>query len=164
MYLAMHTWMRAEPIEAAISRIGPLGYKALEISGEPERHDVDEVRALLSTHGIRCFGSVTLMLGERNLLAASEGARARSIAYVNDCITMVKELGGEEISIVPGTVGKVAPDSTPENEWQWAVDSLKEIYEHGMASGVRLGIEPINRFETYFINRGDQAIALAEAV
>ena len=84
------------------------------------------------------------MLGERNLLAASEGARARSIAYVNDCITMVKELGGEEISIVPGTVGKVTPDSTPENEWQWAVDSLKEIYEHGMASGVRLGIEPIN--------------------
>ena len=73
MYLAMHTWMRAEPIEAAISRIGPLGYKALEISGEPERHNVDEVRALLSKHGIRCFGSVTLMLGERNLLAASEG-------------------------------------------------------------------------------------------
>ena len=32
-----------------------------------------------------------------------------------------------------------------------------------MASGVRLGIEPINRFETYFINRGDQAMALAEA-
>jgi len=114
----MHTWMRAEPIEAAIRRIGPLGYEALEISGEPERHDVDEVRGLLSEHGIRCFGAVTLMLGERNLLASNEGQRARSIAYVNDCITMVKELGGEEISIVPGTVGKVTPDSNPENEWQ----------------------------------------------
>jgi len=33
-----------------------------------------------------------------------------------------------------------------------------------VASGVRLAIEPINRFETYFINRGDQALALAEAV
>jgi len=156
--------MRAEPIEAAIRRLGPFGYEALEISGEPERHDVDEVRGLLHEHGIRCFGTVTLMQGERNLLAASEGARARSIAYVNDCITMVKELGGEEISIVPGTVGKVVPDSTPDKEWQWAVDSLKEIYEHGMASGVRLAIEPINRFETYFINRGDQALALADAV
>ena len=30
--------------------------------------------------------------------------------------------------------------------------------------GVRMGIEPINRFETYFINRGDQALALADAV
>ena len=90
MYLAMHTWMRAEPIEAAIRRIGPLGYEALEISGEPERHDVDEVRRLLSEHGIRCFGAVTLMLGERNLLASNEGQRAQSIAYVNDCITMIE--------------------------------------------------------------------------
>ena len=164
MYLAMHTWMRAEPIEAAIRRIASLGYKALEISGEPERHDIDEVRGLLSEHGIRCFGAVTLMQGERNLLAVNEGERSRTIAYVNDCITMVKELGGEEMSIVPATVGKITPDATPENEWQWAVDSLKEIYDHGMRCGVRLGIEPINRFETYFINRGDQALALAEAV
>jgi sugar phosphate isomerase/epimerase len=160
----MHTWMRAEPIGAAIRRIGRLDYEALEISGEPERHDIDEVRGLLSENGIRCFGSVTLMLGERNLLAANEDQRAQSIAYVNDCITMVKELGGEEISVVPATVGKITSDSTPENEWQWAVDALTEIYDHGMKSGVRIGIEPINRFETYFINRGDQALALAEAV
>ena len=132
----MHTWMRAEPIGAAIRRIGRLGYKALEISGEPERHDIDEVRGLLSENGIRCFGSVTLMLGDRNLLAANEDQRARSIGYVNDCITMVKELGGEEISVVPATVGKITPDSTPENEWRWAVDALKEIYEHGIKSGV----------------------------
>lgn len=164
MDLAMHTWMRAEPIEAAIRRIAPLGYKALEISGEPDKHDVAAIRAALEEHGIRCFGAVTIMQGERNLLAVDEGARARTIAYINDCITMVKELGGEEMSIVPATVGKVTPDAAPDDEWQWAVDSLKEIYDHGLASGVRLGIEPINRFETYFINRGDQAIALAEAV
>ena len=47
MYLAMHTWMRAEPIEAAISRIGPLGYKALEISGEPGSFEV-RVRETIS--------------------------------------------------------------------------------------------------------------------
>jgi sugar phosphate isomerase/epimerase len=29
---------------------------------------------------------------------------------------------------------------------------------------VRLAIEPLNRFETYFITRGAQAMALAEAV
>ena len=44
---------------------------------------------------------------------------------------MVKELGGEEITIVPSTVGKIKPQGTPEEEWQWAVDSLKQCYEHG---------------------------------
>ena len=29
---------------------------------------------------------------------------------------------------------------------------------------MRIGIEPLNRFETYFINRTDQALALAEDV
>ena len=29
---------------------------------------------------------------------------------------------------------------------------------------MRLAIEPLNRFETYFLNRHDQALALAKAV
>jgi len=122
------------------------------------------VKALLDSHDMTCWGSVTLMMEERNLLAADEAARMKSVQYVNDCITMVKELDGKVISIVPGTVGKVVPDSTPENEWKWAVECMKQIYEHAEAAGVRIAIEPINRFETYFINRGAQALALAKEV
>jgi sugar phosphate isomerase/epimerase len=76
---------------------------------------------------------------------------------------MVKELAGHEITIVPATVGKIIPDSSPEEEWKWAVDGMAEIMAHARIEGVRPCIEPINRFETYFINRGEQAMALAEA-
>ncbi len=162
--LAIHNWMRAEPVKATIERIARFGYKALEISGEPDVHDTAEVRRILREHRIRCFGAVTLMLGERNLVAKNEAQRASSIEYVNDCITMVKELEGELITIVPATVGKIVPDADPDSEWKWAVEGLKEIADHAKASGVRMAIEPINRFETYFINRGSQALALAEAV
>lgn len=164
MHLSMHNWMRAEALEVTIRRLAKYGYESIEISGEPEQWDTKAVRKLLQEHGLRCWGAVTLMLGERNLLAKDEAQRAASVQYVKDCITMVKELDGHEITIVPGTVGKVTPDSTPENEWQWAVEGLKEIYGHGQQAGVRLALEPLNRFETYFISRGDQALALAEAV
>ncbi len=163
MHLSMHYWMRAEPIEVTIRRLAKYGYESIEISGEPEIYDTKEVRRLLDENGLRCWGSVTLMLEERNLLAADEGARAKSVQYVKDCVTMVKELDGYELTIVPGTVGKVKPDSTPENEWQWAVESMKEIYDFSQREGVRLAVEPINRFETYFVSRGAQALALAEA-
>jgi sugar phosphate isomerase/epimerase len=53
---------------------------------------------------------------------------------------------------------------SPEDEWAWAVEGLKECQAHGEELGVRIGIEPLNRFETYFINRTDQALALAEDV
>ena len=77
---------------------------------------------------------------------------------------MVAALDGTEMTIVPATVGKITPDGTPEKEWEWAVAGLKEIYDHSQPLGVKLAIEPLNRFETYFINRGAQAMALAEAV
>jgi D-psicose/D-tagatose/L-ribulose 3-epimerase len=164
MHVAMHNWMRAEPIETTIARLATCGYDAIEISGEPERYNTKDVRKLLTDHGLTCWGSVTLMLGDRNLLAANEKTRAMSVKYVKDTITMVKELGGQEITVVPGTVGKVVPDASAEEEWSWAVASLKQCYEHGLKEGVRLAIEPLNRFETYFLSRHDQALALAEAV
>jgi sugar phosphate isomerase/epimerase len=122
------------------------------------------VRKLLQDHKLTCWGSVTLMLADRDLLAKDEAQRAASVKYVRDCITMVKELGGVEITIVPSTVGKIKPQGRPEEEWKWAVDSLKSCYEHGQREGVRLAIEPLNRFETYFLNRHDQALALAKEV
>jgi D-psicose/D-tagatose/L-ribulose 3-epimerase len=164
MQVAMHNWMRAEPIEVTIARLAKCGYDAIEISGEPEKYDTKYVGKLLKDHGLSCWGSVTLMLGERNLLAKNEANRAMSVKYVKDTITMVKELGGQEITIVPCTVGKLIADAGAEEEWNWAVQSLKQCYEHGMKEGVRLAIEPLNRFETYFVSRSDQALALAEAV
>jgi D-psicose/D-tagatose/L-ribulose 3-epimerase len=164
MQVAMHNWMRAEPIEVTIARLAKCGYDAIEISGEPEKYNTKHVGKLLKDHGLVCWGSVTLMLGERNLLAKDEKNRAMSVKYVKDTITMVKELGGQEITIVPCTVGKLVADAGAEEEWNWAVQSLKACYEHGMKEGVRLAIEPLNRFETYFVSRSDQALALAEAV
>jgi D-psicose/D-tagatose/L-ribulose 3-epimerase len=164
MHVAMHNWMRAEPIEVTIARLAACGYNAIEISGEPEKYDTKHVGKLLTDHGLTCWGSVTLMLGDRDLLAKNEAQRAMSVKYVKDTITMVKELGGQEITIVPSTVGKIVAQGSPDDEWQWAVGSLKQCYDHGLKEGVRLALEPLNRFETYFLNRHDQALALATAV
>ncbi|HLR89754.1 MAG TPA: sugar phosphate isomerase/epimerase [Balneolaceae bacterium] len=163
MELAIHNWMRSEPIEATIRRIAKLGYKKLEIAGNPYDYDTKAIKKLLDEHGLSCWGSVTLMMGDRNLLAKDEDQRANSIQYVKDVIKMVSELDGRMVSVVPGTVGKLVPDGRPEQEWEWAVTSMKEIYEYAESKNVLIGIEPINRFETYFVNRGDQALALAEA-
>jgi sugar phosphate isomerase/epimerase len=164
MHLSTHNWMRAEPLEVTLKRIKRLGFESIEISGEPSQYDVKTSRALLKQYGIRCWGAVTLTLGDRNLAAANEAQRARSIAYVKSVVTMVKELEGTEITVVPATVGKIVPDGTPEDEWRWVVDGLREVYAHAQQAGVRMALEPLNRFETYFMNRGDQALCLAEAV
>lgn len=164
MELAIHNWMRAEPIEKTIERIARYGYTKLEIAGEPESYDTQKIASLLKDHGIGCWGSVTLMMEERNLLSADGSQRAASVEYVKDVVKMVSELNGVMVSVVPGTVGKIVPDGRPEEEWEWAVSAMKEIYDFAESVEIAIGIEPINRFETYFINRCDQALALAKDV
>lgn len=38
------------------------------------------------------------------------------------------------------------------DEWNWAVDSMREVAEHGKQVGVKLGLEYLNRFECYLLN------------
>lgn len=164
MFLSMHNWMRAEPIEVTIRRLAKYGYESIEIGGEPEKYNTKEVGKLLKENKVRCWGSVTLMFPGLDLIAADAAIREKTVKYCKDVIRMVRELDGCEITIVPSTVGKVIPQDTPEQEWAWCVEGLKEVYAYGESQGIVLALEPLNRFETNFLNRAEQAVALATAV
>ena len=38
------------------------------------------------------------------------------------------------------------------DEWKWGVDSMRPVAEHAGSVGVTLGVECLNRFETYLLN------------
>jgi D-psicose/D-tagatose/L-ribulose 3-epimerase len=174
MKVAMHNWMRAEPVETTIKRLAKYGYDAIEISYDsvelsPGAPGTKAVAGMLKDKGIECVGSISLMFAGRDLIHADPAVRASSVDYLKSCITMIKELrdgadGPGTMSIVPSEVGKVKEMDTPEQEWAWAVEGLKEVNEHANAEGVRIAIEALNRFETNFINRHDQALLLASEV
>jgi sugar phosphate isomerase/epimerase len=160
----MHNWMRPEPIETTLERLRRCGYDGIEISGEPARYDTDEVRALMDKYEIECWGAVTMMFEGRDLVHPDKQVRAGTIVYMKDCIKMAEALGGKMFCIVPSTVGKVKPLASPAEEWRWMVEGLKEVAAFAADHGIAPGVEPLNRFETYLINRHDQALRLAEEV
>jgi sugar phosphate isomerase/epimerase len=164
MHLSMHNWMRAEPIDVTIRRLARYGYGSIEIGAVPDEIDTAEVRGLLKENKLRCWGAISLMFTGLDLIQADEAGRAKTVKYLKDSVTMVKELDGEVMSIVPSEVGKVNAQADEETEWNWAVEGLKEVYAHAQREGIRMALEPLNRFETNFLNRHDQALLLAEAV
>jgi D-psicose/D-tagatose/L-ribulose 3-epimerase len=161
---SMHTWMRPEPIEVTLERLHRFGYDGIEISGEPARYDTDEVRRLMDRYQLECWGSVTMMFEGRDLVHPDDTIRRESVQYIKDSLDMTKRLGGRVFCIVPSTVGKTRPLASIAQEWAWAVEGLKEVTEYAGELGIVPGIEPLNRFETYFINRHDQALLLCEEV
>jgi sugar phosphate isomerase/epimerase len=161
---SMHNWMRPEPVETTLERLHRLGYDSIEISGEPARYNTDEVRALMDKYEIECWGAVTLMTEGRDLIHPDKYIRMGTIAYMKDCIRMAKALRGKMFCIVPSTVFKVKPLATPAEEWKWVVEGLKEVAAFAADHGITPGIEPLNRFETYLINRHDQALRLVDEV
>ena len=161
---SMHNWMRPEPVEVTLERLHRFGYDGIEISGEPTRYVTDEVRRLMDQYQLECWGSVTMMFEGRDLIHPDAGIRRESVQYIKDSLDMTKRLSGRIFCIVPSTVGKTRPLASMSEEWAWAVAGLKEVTEYAGELGIVPGIEPLNRFETYFINRHDQALLLCEEV
>lgn len=164
MKFSMHNWMRPEPIEVTLERLHRFGYNGIEISGEPARYDTTEVRKLLDKYHLDCWGGVTIMTEGRDLVHADKYVRVGTIAYMKDCIKMIRELNGTMFCVVPSTVGKVKPMASPAQEWDWLIEGVKEVADFALSNKIKMGIEPLNRFETYLINRHDQALMLADEV
>jgi sugar phosphate isomerase/epimerase len=75
---------------------------------------------------------------------------------------MVAALGGSIFTLVPSEVGKIVAMADADTEWGWAVEGVREVAKHAAKHGIRIGLEPLNRFETNFLNRHDQAIKLMQ--
>ena len=101
------------------------------------------------------------MTAGRDLIHEDAYVRYGTVKYMKDCIDLIAGLGGQILCIVPSTVGKIVPMASPAEEWSWAVRRAARGRLYAGEKGVRPGIEPLNRFETNFINRHDQAVMLA---
>jgi D-psicose/D-tagatose/L-ribulose 3-epimerase len=165
MKLSMIHWMREEPLEETVGRLAATGYDGLEINGEPDLYDVGEVRDCLDRHGIELWGAVTLMEhAGRDMIHPDRYVRSGTQRYLEDTITMIADLDGDVLCCVPSTIGKVRPLTNSRTEWRWCVDGLRAAGEFAGERNIRIALEPITRFETYFLNRAEQAMAMADDV
>lgn len=154
-----------EPIETSIRRVAKYGYDAIELVGEPAQHDTAEVRRLCADAGIAVSSICSIFFGpERDLVALDPGMRRKGVEYAKSVVDFAAETGAPTVNLAPSPVGKLAPVGDRQQEWDLALESLTEIADYAERASIRTCLEPWNRYETYFINRLDQALELAQAV
>jgi D-psicose/D-tagatose/L-ribulose 3-epimerase len=131
---------------------------------EPGRLQAAAIRKGLEEAGMGC--TFCTALGPDHSLAAEDPqVRARTRAHIAACVEDVAAAGGTHFAgPVYTPLGDKPGRRRTADEWDRTVESLQLLGDALTACNVTLCIEPLNRFETYFLNTAADAVALMEAV
>jgi D-psicose/D-tagatose/L-ribulose 3-epimerase len=112
--------------------------------------------------------SVAAAMGpDRDLIHPDESVRANGMAYLRHCIVAVRTLGATNlVGPMYSAVGRTwqATEDERARDLDLLVRQLRELSEYVDDHGVVLCLEPLNRFETSFINLVSQAVEVVDRV
>jgi len=144
-----------------------LGFDILEICVEdPRTIDTKRIAARLWEAGLRA--TVCGAFGpDRDMSAEDANGRANALAYLRQCIEIAAALGAASVvGPMYSAVGKTQFLEPAERRRQWrrAVESLQEAAAIAADNEVKLGLEPLNRFETDLVNTVDQGLDMVRDI
>lgn len=143
------------------------GFDSVEIAIEDPAHiDPTFVKRELDRHGLVC-GSVCACLGPDRDLRGTPRQQQTGLKYLASLLDQMVVLDCPSlIGPVYSAVGRA--DAVPPDEyrrqWKTVVKNLKTLCGNARQRGKQVCLEPLNRFETDFINTCDQALRMVRAV
>ena len=152
--------------EANVAKIAGWGYDGVELAiRDPRLVDANELLRVVSAHGLEvpAIGTGQAWGEERlSFTDPNPDVRAAAIQRVRDHVPFAARAGA--VIIIGLLRGIVKPGVSHDQAYTWLVDALQRCSAAAARHGVRLVLEPINRYETTLINNVEQGLALIEAV
>lgn len=170
MKFGLHTMLFTEAFidkdVALLERCKNMGFDAVEIVPfDPDKFPAKKVKKVAADLGL------TINTGygipeEYNTISPDPAVRKRGVAFSKQLIDLSNEAGAE---VFGGAVycgwGYLSGKMRTQDEWKWGVDAYREIAEYAAStSKLILGIEPLNRFESHFINTAADAVQFIKDV
>jgi D-psicose/D-tagatose/L-ribulose 3-epimerase len=143
------------------------GFDFVEIAVEdPANIDPEFVRKALDDNELECR-SLCAATGPGRDLRGNRKEQITSLDYIHALIDIAPVLGS---SLVAGPIysavgrASLVPEDKKQGQWNNVVKNLKILTKYAEERHVKLAIEPLNRYETDFINTCDQALRLIHDV
>jgi len=171
MRFGINTFLFTASFNHADTRLFPRfmqwGFDSVEIALDNlSRLDLRYVKDRLDQAGLVC-GSVTPCLGPDKDLRGPRKAQLAGMEFMKRVIDQMGTLDCPNLTgVVYSTVGRA--DAVPRKEyrqqWKTVVRNLKEVAAYAADKGRQISLEPVNRFETDFINTCEQGLAMIHDV
>jgi len=170
--IGANAWIWESPItDAAIAdlvpRVSGMGFDLIELPvEEPGAWDPDRAAEVLGEHDLGA-GVCCVMPPGRDLAVDDADTVERTAEYLRHCVDVAATVGsGVVAGPMYAAVGRVwrLDDAERRETVERVAESLRPLARHAAERGVKLGIEPLNRYETSFINTVEQGLDLVRAV
>jgi D-psicose/D-tagatose/L-ribulose 3-epimerase len=153
-----------ESLETSLKRLQKYGYDGVELAAEPYTTDIAATQKLLDQYGLVVTSLCGIYSHDRDLASPNAEIRSKAVQYVKDSVDMAAALGATHVIVVPNAVGRTRPESTRSEEWEHAVNSVREAGKYAATKNINLAIEAINRFEAYLVINLTTALQFVEEV
>ncbi len=167
----INTFIWASPFQTKdlhfLDQAKALGFDLVEIPIESETDiDYDAAAEAYARTGLACSTCAVMGVG-RDPSHPDERIQQAGIAYLNHCIDATRRMGGKIVAgPIYAAVGRQWQQTPEQRKADLALcaKNLRVCAEHAEKQGVILALEPLNRFETSFINLTEQALELIELI
>src|SRR5262245_11303304 len=141
------------------------GFDGIEVPiFSPNDFPAASLRRAVESAGLECT-AVTIIPAGLGLGSEDAAGRQSAETHVRAVIDRAAEAG---IPLLSGPlyfpVGFLPGRRRTADEWARAVESWQRLAPYAAAAHVDIGIEPLNRFETYFLNTAADGAAFCDAV
>ena len=144
-----------------------MGFDLVEIPIEAEK-DINYAKAAdaYKRTGLKC--SICAVMGaSRDPAHEDKSIQQGGVAYLKHCIDAAVTMGATRVGgPLYSAVGRTwqATAAQRKRDLERCARNLKEVARYAEDKGITLGVEPLNRFETSFINLAEQAVELVKMV
>ncbi len=135
-----------------IEQLKKIGFDGVEVPVFNLDLDYKKLGQQLDNLGLQRT-AVTVRNVEDNPISPDAKARAKGVELNKKTLDCCAALGAQTlVGPYHSAIGHFSGNMRTADEWKWGVESMRAAAEHAGKVGVMLGVEPLNRFETYLLN------------
>ena len=149
-----------------LARAKDLGFEAFDVFiSDPDSFPTQAVKEAAADVGIPLV--TTLALNDKtNIISPDPDVRANGVKSLKTVVDINVELGSSVLGGVNYAAwGYLTRKPRTDQEWEWSVNCMREAAEYAREhSDLVIAVEPVNRFETHFLNIADDAVQYCKDV